>query len=286
MITLGLDIGAGTTKAALVEEGRKVLATSIVPTKGDLGLAGRSARDLVMQDANVLPGELDYVCTTGFGRYAFQERDLQVSDITSSARGAFFLAAGTRHVVDIGTQSSRAIAVNDRGRVVRFKMNEKCAAGAGRFVDRCSKYLQIPLAEMGPKALVSENPRTISSVCAVLAETEIINYVAEEAPLADILMGVFLSLSQRAHALMRNVGIEPEVVLVGGMVHNPGLVSALRKVTSLDVRSTASGHHAAAIGCAVLGHARLLKTGGPRKIRGSRAPLPGSVPASTTGVTS
>ena len=259
MITAGLDIGAGAAKGALLEDGRRLLQRAIVPTRGNPAAAARQALEALVESANLLPGEVEYICTTGFGRYTFPERHLQVSDITSSGRGAVFLFPNSRHVVDIGSQSSRAIAITETGRVRKFKMNEKCAAGAGRFVERCSKYLQVPIGELGPKALESAHPMMISSVCAVLAETEIINNIAEGVPIQDILMGVFVSLAQRAHALMRYVGIDPEVTLVGGLVHNPGMVSALQATAGVRVNATEDAHYAAAIGSAVLAHARLTK---------------------------
>ncbi len=262
MISGGLDLGSGSTKGVLLEEGRRILATALLPTRGNPVAAGRKILETMVEEANLLPGEVDYLCTTGGARYAYPDRHLQVSDITASARGAAFLHPGTRHVVDIGSQSSRAMSISESGRVVRFKMNEKCAAGAGRFVDRCAKYLQVPLEEMAPKALAAAHPKMISSVCAVLAETEIINSVAEEVPLPDILMGVFLSLAQRAHILMRHAGIQPEVALVGGLVHSEAMVEALSRTAGVPVVADPRAHHAAALGAAILGHARLEKLGG------------------------
>ncbi len=259
MITCGLDLGAGSTKGVLLEDGRRIVATALAPTRGHAVDAGRTVLELLAEEANLFPGDIEYLCTTGGARYAFPDRHLQVSDITASARGAVFLRPGVRHVVDIGSQSSRAMSVSETGRVLRFKMNEKCAAGAGRFVDRCAKYLQVPLDEMAPKALASTKPKIISSVCAVLAETEIINNVAEDVPLPDILMGVFLSLAQRAYVLMRNVGIQPDVALVGGLVRSEAMVRALERTVGAPIVADPQAPHAAAIGAAVLGHSRLQK---------------------------
>jgi (R)-2-hydroxyacyl-CoA dehydratese activating ATPase len=259
VITGGLDLGAGSTKGVLVEDGRRIVATAIVPTRGNAVESGRRVLELLGEEANLLPDEVDYLCTTGSARYAFPERHLQVSDITASGRGAVFLLPATRHVVDIGNQSSRAMSVNDTGRVVRFKMNEKCAAGAGRFVDRCAKYLQVPLEEMSSRALASVNPKLISSVCAVLAETEIINNVAEEVPLPDILMGVYLSLAQRAVLLMRYVGIQPDVALVGGLARSEAMVRALERTVGVPIHVDPRGPHAAALGAALLGHLRMQR---------------------------
>ncbi|EQD71055.1 CoA-substrate-specific enzyme activase [mine drainage metagenome] len=216
MITAGLDLGASTIKGALLEDGRRTLATASAPSRGIPVRAARRVLEDLGETANIAPDDVEYLCTTGFGRYTIPERHLQVSDFTSSARGAIFLFPKTRMVVDVGAQASRTMSIAETGKVLKFKMNEKCAAGAGRFVERCAKYLQIPLEEMGPKGLTSVHPKLISSVCAVLAETEIINNVAEGIALPDILMGVFLSLAQRAYSLMRYVGIRPEVTLVGG----------------------------------------------------------------------
>ncbi|MGP8075322.1 MAG: acyl-CoA dehydratase activase [Thermoplasmata archaeon] len=263
MITGGLDLGAGVVKGALLEDGRRILATASLPARGIPVEAAHRLLDELGETANIAPDAVDYLCTTGFGRYTIPERNLQVSDFTSSARGAVFLFPGTRLVVDVGTQASRTMSVSETGKVLKFKMNEKCAAGAGRFVERCSKYLQVPLDEMGAKALASEHPKLISSVCAVLAETEIINNVAEGVPLPDILMGVFLSLSQRAYSLMRYVGIQPEVTLVGGLVRNVGMVKALRDTVGIDVNVTPEAYYAAALGAAILGHSRLLKLAQP-----------------------
>ena len=259
MITGGLDLGAGTIKGALLEDGRRILATAAAPSRGSPVHTAHRVLDELGEAANIAPGDVDYLCTTGFGRYTIPERNLQVSDFTSSARGAIFLFPKTRMVVDVGAQASRTMSVSETGKVLKFKMNEKCAAGAGRFVERCAKYLQIPIEEMGPKGLTSVHPKLISSVCAVLAETEIINNVAEGVPLPDILMGVFLSLSQRAFSLMRYVGIQPEVTLVGGLVRNVGMVKALHDTVWMDVNVTPEAYYAAAIGSAVLGHSRLLK---------------------------
>ncbi len=259
MITGGLDLGTGTIKGVLLEDGRRILATASVPSRGIPTQAARHVLDELAETANIAPGDVDYLCTTGFGRYAIPERNLQVSDFTSSARGAVFLFPKTRLVVDVGTQASRTMTISESGKVLKFKMNEKCAAGAGRFVERCSKYLQVPLDEMGPRSLAAEHPKLISSVCAVLAETEIINNITEGVPLSDILMGVFLSLSQRAYALMRYVGIQPEVTLVGGLVHNVGMVKALHDTVGMDVNVAPDGYYAAALGSAILGHSRILK---------------------------
>lgn len=256
MIVGGIDVGTRSTKAVLLEDGDEVMAAVRRPTRGELSDVAEDVLDDVLAEANVMPGEVDYLCTTGFGRYHLDARDLQISDITAGGRGAAVLHPPTRHVLDIGKQATRAMRVEDGGRVEKFKMTQKCAAGAGGFVERCSKYLKVPLEEMGPQALRSEDPQTISSVCAVLAETEIINYVTEEVPVEDILMGVFRSLADKAHGLMRGAGLEPDVVLVGGLARSEGMIRALEDVTGLAVHVPEQAPYAQAIGAATLGRIR------------------------------
>jgi predicted CoA-substrate-specific enzyme activase len=210
-------------------------------------------------DVGVKRSDIEYLSTTGFSRYLYKDRDLQLSDITTNAKGAHFLFPNTVTVLDIGTQSTRAIYTSETGKVTKFNFTEKCAAGAGRFVERCSRYLQVPMEEMGPTALESSNPQQISSVCAVLAETEIINLIATEIPISDIVMGVFISIANRAVTLARRVGMKPELTLTGGLVNSIGMVKALEQITGLKVNIDAMGHYAGAVGAGYLSHQRVMQ---------------------------
>jgi predicted CoA-substrate-specific enzyme activase len=256
-ITCGLDLGAGTIKAILMEDGEKILGKDIIKTGGRPADSAEKLLERFYRDVGIKKIDIDYLSTTGFSRYLYKDRDLQLSDITTNAKGAHFLFPKTITVLDVGTQSTRAIHTSETGRVTKFKFTEKCAAGAGRFVERCSKYLQIPMDEMGPVALKSSNPRQISSVCAVLAETEIINLIAEEIEISDIVMGVFVSIANRATTLARRVGLNPELTLTGGLVKSPGMVRALEKTTGIKVNISELGHYAGALGAAILSYRRI-----------------------------
>ncbi|MFW9780266.1 MAG: acyl-CoA dehydratase activase [Candidatus Heimdallarchaeota archaeon] len=256
-ITAGLDIGAGSVKGVLLEDGKTLLSYGLKKTTSKPIDAAELILDQITTDKGLNRNDIDYLTTTGFSRYLYPDRDLQLSDITANARGAVFLFPQTKTILDIGTQSSRAISVMDSGKVRKFKFTEKCAAGAGRFVERCSKYLQIPMDELGQIAKESKDPLRISSVCAVLAETEIINLISLEKEIADIVMGVFISIANRASTLLKRVGINPELTLAGGLVHNDGMVDALHQVTGSDINVSKMGHYSGALGAAILGYRRL-----------------------------
>jgi predicted CoA-substrate-specific enzyme activase len=256
-ITYGLDLGVGSVKGLLLEDGEKILGYEIEKTSGKPLQVAESITEKLLGNQGLKRENIAYLTTTGFSRYLYPTRNLQLSDITANARGAVYLFPKTSTILDIGTQSTRAINIQESGKVKKFKFTEKCAAGAGRFVERCSKYLQIPLTEIGPIAMESKDPQAISSVCAVLAETEIINLVATEKAISDIVMGVLLSIADRATTLLKRVGMEPELTLAGGLVHNEGLIEALTRRTSLNVNVSPMGHYTGALGAAILGYRRL-----------------------------
>ncbi|MHA2102885.1 MAG: acyl-CoA dehydratase activase [Candidatus Hodarchaeales archaeon] len=257
MITCGLDIGAGTVKVALLEDGNKIIAKNFLKTSGKPQQSAETLVNSILKEQGLKRNDIDYLSTTGFSRYLYSERDLQLSDITTNARGAIFIFPNTVTILDVGTQSSRAISVLPKGKVKSFRFTEKCAAGAGRFIERCSKYLQIPMDEMSQIALDSEDPQMISSVCAVLAETEIINLIATEKKINDIVSGVFLSIADRTTTLLRRVGLKPELTLTGGLVKNLGFIQALENRTKMKVQTDPLGHYAGALGAAILSHRRI-----------------------------
>ena len=177
MITAGVDIGAGTSKAVLMEPTGRIVAKISQKSGARLDLAGSAALAAVLEKAGLTREDLAYVASTGYGRYQLPGRDIQITEVTCHARGASYLFPGTRCLIDIGAQSTRAIRIDGRGKVMRFKMNDRCAAGAGRFLERVSRALEVSLDDLGPMSLRSTDPQAISSICAVLAESEVINLV-------------------------------------------------------------------------------------------------------------
>lgn len=264
MITAGVDIGAGTSKAVLVDEAGHIVAKISQKSGARLDLAGSAALAAVLEKAGLSREDLAYVASTGYGRYQLPERDIQITEVTCHARGASYLFPGTRCLIDIGAQSTRAVRIDDRGKVMRFKMNDRCAAGAGRFLERVSRALEVSLDDLGPLSLRSSDPQAISSICAVLAESEVINLVTSGKATEDILMGAHLSIAERALALLRQVGVDGEVTLTGGVVLNPGMLKALEQRLGKPVNASPDSVYAGAIGAALLGFVRLRKRGEAR----------------------
>lgn len=224
---LGLDVGATYTKGMVMDEERRVVAQSLVKTGFNLTGAAEKAYQEVLAAGGLAPEQVDYVASTGYGRYLVPMRDIQITELTCHARGAAYLFPLTRTVLDAGGQTVKAIKVDERGKVRAFRLNDKCAAGTGAFLDKTARYMGLDTGTTGELAARSEAPVTISSVCAVFAESEVINHLTAGARPEDIMYGAVLSLAGRAIQLMKRVGMEPEVTFVGGMSRNAAFVKAL-----------------------------------------------------------
>jgi predicted CoA-substrate-specific enzyme activase len=254
----GVDVGTRMTKAVLIDDEGRVRAKAVLPTGHDLGGAARRAVDRALAD---IPGvqAAGYVASTGFGRYMVPFRDVQITEITCHARGAVALAPGTRSVLDIGAMNARAIRVDSNGRVRTFRMNDKCASGAGRFLERVAKGLELELTDIGALSLRASSPQAISSICAVLAESEVINLVTQGHAVEDILAGTHESIAGRIAALLRQVGAEADVALTGGVTKNVGMVRALEQRLGMPVVVHPDAEFAGALGAALLALRRIRR---------------------------
>lgn len=261
MLVAGIDIGSGTTKCVLVDASGEVRGRALTRTKADFEKVAEEVLAAARADAG--GDEVGYVATTGLGRYAVSFRDIQITDLTCGARGAAACFPSTRYVLDIGAQCSRAIKLREGGKVKEFHMNEKCAAGSGGFLERAAKYLEVTVADIGPMSLLASRPQAISSVCAVLAESEIINHVSEGVSVENILRGIHNSLGDRALSLLKRVGLDGEVTLIGGVALQEGMVAALREKLGVPVNVPEAPQYTAALGAAILGLQRFRKLAAP-----------------------
>ncbi|MBI2877618.1 MAG: 2-hydroxyglutaryl-CoA dehydratase [Candidatus Tectomicrobia bacterium] len=260
VVVAGVDVGAYTTKVVLLNEKEEVLGRALLRTGGDLSKASEEAYREALEAADLSRSAVNYVVSTGFGRYLVPFRNIQVTDLTAHARGIVHYFPQVRSILDIGNQSTRAFRIEPNGRVKVFRLNDKCAAGAGAFLLRVARYLEVPLEEIGAIALRSQDPQVISSVCAVLAETEIINQISAGTKLEDILKGAFTAIADQSLTLLRRVGVESEVALSGGVSKNPGVVKSLEEGLGQRLRYNAEGEegslYAGAVGAALLGLVR------------------------------
>lgn len=268
----GIDIGTAFTKAVIItggyEERPTVVGRGATKTGVNVEQAARRAFEVALEAAQLESSEVCYVTTTGFGRYGASFRDIQATEITSGARGAHLLFPESTAVLDIGSQSTRAIILREGGKVRSFKTNDKCAAGSGSFIVRAAKYLQIDLKDVGEMALRSTNPQPISSICAVLAESEIINHVSAGVGVEDILRGIYDSLADRAAMLLKRAGPSSELTFIGGVANQPGMVKALEQRLKVKVDVPRHCEYVCALGAALLGLRRLEAARSPRKTAG------------------
>jgi predicted CoA-substrate-specific enzyme activase len=259
-IITGIDSGTGFTKAVLLGEvsaGEYVVLGRGVSRSGvNVDDAANAALGAALAEASIPRVQVAYVAATGFGRYNVGFRDIQITEITTAARGVQHLFPGAACVLDVGAQCTRGIGI-ENGKVKQFKSNDKCAAGSGMFIARAARYLEVPLESVGDLSMRSTHPQPISSVCAVLAESEIINHVSAGVGVEDIFRGIHESLAERAGALLRRVGMKDEIVLIGGVARQCGIVKALEDRLKVRVKVAEDCEYVCALGAALLGARRL-----------------------------
>jgi benzoyl-CoA reductase subunit D len=268
-IAAGIDIGTGAVKAALfrVENGEATwLSRSLlrIRQRDPIELA-RIAYDNALDDANLDAQEVNYVATTGEGE-SVPFHTGHFYSMTSHARGAIYLDPLSRAALDVGALHGRAISIDERGKVLSYKMTSQCASGSGQFLENIARYLGIAQEEIGMLSRQADNPEAVSSICAVLAETDVINMVSRGISAPNILKGIHLSMAARLSKLLKAVGVTNGVVMVtGGLALDKGLVAALEEDIShikdmkVAVRSHPDSIYAGAIGAALWGAFRFEK---------------------------
>lgn len=266
-ITAGIDVGSTYTKAVLLNEKNEILARHKVQTGFKLADAARRCYDAILDNSGIREDQVEYIIATGFGRHQVDFKDLHVTDLTASARGAYLLFPGTRSILDVGGQTMKAIRVEEGGQVKSFRLNDKCAAGTGAFLEKTARYMGYKTEDIGPLLQTSLDPVEISGVCAVFAESEVINQLSLGTPPSEIMQGAIESLTGRAVQLMKRVKGEPEFTLIGGIMRFPTMPTAVRERTNnVTVNLPGEASHEAdlpqfvtALGAAFLGHRRLEK---------------------------
>lgn len=255
----GIDLGAGATKTVIIDEDRTVLGRGMARTQADFDVVANKSLGAACEEAGLGRDQIDYIASTGLGRYSFAGRDIQITDLTCGARGAHALCPDVRFVLDMGAQCTRAISLRDGGKVKSFRTNEKCAAGSGGFLERIARYLEVTVDEIGTVSLQATEPQPISSVCAVLAESEIINHVSEGRTVADILCGAHRSLADRAYSQLKLVGLEGAVAFIGGVALQEGMIKACEERFEGVLQVPEAPAHIVAYGAAILGLQRYRK---------------------------
>jgi len=250
MIVAGVDIGSLTAKAVILQD-TNILGYSIIPAGPDVVKVAEHTLTMALDKAGLGRDHLAAIVSTGYGRAKVPLASKAVTEITCDAKGAHYLFPETRMVIDIGGQDSKVISLDREGRVIDFAMNDKCAAGTGRFLEVMAQALEIDLNQLGPVSLKHKKSVVISSMCTVFAESEVISLIAEGYPKEDILNGLHQAIASRVAAMAQSLRVENMVTLSGGVAKNTGVVKALEQSLKVKVKVPLEPQIIAALGAAI-----------------------------------
>lgn len=253
MYTMGIDVGSASSKAVILKDGKDVVAAEVVQVG-----TGSSGPQRVLEQAFAASGlkqeDIAFTVATGYGRFSFEGADKQISEISCHAKGIYHLVPTARTIIDIGGQDAKAIRLDDKGGIKQFFMNDKCAAGTGRFIEVMARVLETTLDEMASLDELATETAPISSTCTVFAESEVISQLSKGEPRNNIVKGVHLSVANRACGLAYRGGLEKDVVMTGGVAKNAGVVRAIAGVLKTDVIVAPNPQTTGALGAALFAY--------------------------------
>lgn len=260
MYTLGIDIGSTSSKTVLLEDGKRIAAHAVEPL--GTGTDGpQLALKRIYEDTGLAQTDIACTVATGYGRLACDYADEQVSELSCHARGIHFLLPEVRTVVDIGGQDAKALTISAEGKLIAFQMNDKCAAGTGRFLDVMARVLNVPIGELGPLSEQSGHPVAISNTCTVFAESEVISRLSARVPLEDIAAGIHISVAKRVAGMALRLGRPQCAAMSGGVALNCGVVHAMEREMGCPIQVDPLCQSAGAIGAAVLAWEKIIRGG-------------------------
>jgi len=251
MLIGGIDVGAAFVKMVVMEDG-KVVTKGIVKATLEQEEDIRKVIEETLQTANIKENQIKKLGSTGVGRNLVKGADVYVTDVTADAAGVHFLNREVKTVIDIGGEESRAIKVGSDGTVVNFAVNDKCAAGAGAFVEAMARAMQLTIEEFAEASLKSTQKIPINAQCAIFAESEVVSLVSDEVPREDICRAVHDGISERISSMAKRVMIEEPVGVIGGAAHNKGLIASLNEALGLNTIVFPDPEYVSAIGAALL----------------------------------
>jgi predicted CoA-substrate-specific enzyme activase len=229
-VTAGIDLGSTYAKVVVLKDGKRV-GYAVLPTGHDHDATSKEGLDIALKEAGLVESDVDYMVSTGYGRNITSLSDESISEISSNAWGTRRIAEehGIRTIVDIGGQDTKVISLDENLNVSDFRMNDKCAAGTGRFLEVLAKVLNVPLDEMGPTALKSKKRVNITVTCLVFAKSEVASLITQGEAKEDIIAGIHRAIAKRLATMARKVGVRREVFFDGGPARNTGMRAALEE---------------------------------------------------------
>ena len=229
MYVMGIDSGSTSTNAVIMDGDRKIVASAVVRTGAKSGESAQRILDEVLSEAGLKREDISWIVSTGYGRVSIPFADENVTEISCHGRGAHYFNPAVRTILDIGGQDSKAIRLNEKGEVADFVMNDKCAAGTGRFLEMIARSLEVDVDELGSIALQSKEDIEITSMCSVFAESEVISLIANNREKTDIANGICRAVANKSYSLLKRVGLEAEFMMTGGVAKNAGVVRAVEE---------------------------------------------------------
>ena len=256
--TLGIDIGSTASKCVMLADGKEIVAKSLIPVGA--GTSGpQRAIDEVLKAAGKTREEMSFILATGYGRNSLEGfADHQMSELSCHAKGAAFLFPEVRTVIDIGGQDVKILRV-ENGAMTNFQMNDKCAAGTGRFLDVMARVLEVDVNDLGTLGAKSTKHVGISSTCTVFAESEVISQLAQDTDKCDIINGIHQSVAGRVAGLANRVGVQDQVVMTGGVAQNAGVVKALEDQLGHKIHTSPLTQYVGALGAALFAYKKCNK---------------------------
>lgn len=251
---LGIDIGSLSTDGVVINDNRSILSQVIVDTGHDGVSASEKVLSALCDNLSVTREDFSYIVSTGYGRQRAPYSNEEVTEITCHAKGAYFFFPKTRVVIDIGGQDSKVIKLNGNGRVVDFVMNDKCAAGTGRFLQNMAHALNLDIETFSKIGFEAKESVHVSSMCTVFAESEIVSLIHQGVPRDKIIRGLHNSIAGRIAGMVERVGLEREVTMSGGVAKNPGMVRALEERLKVKINIPEEPQIVGALGAALIAH--------------------------------
>lgn len=250
MYTMGIDVGSASSKVVILKDGKDVVAAEVVQV-GTGSSGPKKAMEKAFEVSGLKQEDISFTVATGYGRFSLDNADKQMSEISCHAKGIYFLVPTARTIIDIGGQDAKAIRLDNNGGIKQFFMNDKCAAGTGRFIEVMARVLETTLDEMAGLDEQAEETAPISSTCTVFAESEVISQLSKGTSRNNIARGVHMSVASRACGLAYRGGLEKDVVFTGGVAKNAGVVRAVSSVLKTDVIVAPNPQTTGALGAAL-----------------------------------
>lgn len=258
MLTMGIDIGSTTCKGIILENGKSIVSRALV-SLGTGTVGPRLVLEQTLAGAGVVRSDIARSLVTGYGRLSFAETDSQMTELNCHAAGVHFLLPSARTVVDIGGQDVKVLRINERGTLENFVMNDKCAAGTGRFLDVMARIMNLKTEELGPLSKQAQQVISISNTCTVFAESEVISKLSSNMHLPDLVAGIHDSVARRVAGLVFRLGVIKDVAMSGGVALNEGVVGALSRELKTDILVHEDCQLMGALGAAVYAHRQLVQ---------------------------